>query len=517
MPVVCRSCGKSNPDGTQFCGNPECGSYLPWSGRGDAAPQPPPTPVTGEPPARPVAESQSAAATLTLSDATLSASPGDTATTTVTIHNGGTQVERFAVRVLGPTANWVSVEPPVVTVYPGVRSDCTVRFTPPKRPDTAPGRAPFTVLATSELHPGLSVAGNGFLNVGAYRGLTAVMSPQGTSGRWRTVHAVDIVNTGNVIEPVSLRADDPAGRLRFAVPAGELPLPPGPHRINLPVRPQPRLVGKPQRYPFQVTVTPRQPVPPIRLDGSREAVPLVAGWVPAAVAAAVALLVLAGVAFAVTGGKLPWATAGAASPAASGAAPTGGAPATGAPPASQGPSMSAPPSMAASSAAPVMHLPQRFEVESLLDRATVGGGAQITNQDSGCCGIPYSGGAQVLVKAPAGGAFLTVRFTVAAAGRFALLMGQTMAPDYGFTSVFVDGHEIGHEFNGFFPTVTNTPPLRQGDIRLSQGTHTLKLVINTRDASSTGYNAGFDFFELARAGTKGGQAPSPPPPSSPAA
>jgi hypothetical protein len=256
-------------------------------------------------------------------------------------------------------------------------------------------------------------------------------------------------------------------------------------------------------------------VPPVRLDGNREGVPLIAGWVPA-VAVAVVLLAIAGLAVALAGGKLPRFTAGTASPAASAAAATGGGASASAGAASTAPSMSAPPSMSPSSAAPTMKLPQRFEAESLLDRATVGGGAQIVLQSSGCCGIPYSGGAQVLLKADAGGAFVSVKFTVAAAGRYALLMGQTMAPDYGFTMVYVDGRQVGHEFNGFFPTVVNAPAIRQTDVRLSQGTHTLKLVIDTRDADSSGYNAGFDFFVLAKAGTRGGEPPSIPP-SSPAA
>jgi hypothetical protein len=517
MPVVCRSCGKSNPDGTQFCGNPECGAYLPWTGRTDAAPQAqPPTPAPADPPVRPVPEAQSAAASLTLSAAALAAAPGETATTTVTIHNGGTQVERFAVRVLGPTANWVSVEPAVVTVYPNSRADCTVNFTPPRRPDTVPGRAPFTVLATSELHPGLSVPGNGVLDVGAYRGVGAVMSPQGTRGRWRTLHAVDVTNSGNVTEPVSLRVDDASGRLRFALPPADLPIPPGQHRITVAVRPQLRLVGKPVRHPFQLTVTPRPPVPPVRLDGSREAVPLIAGWIPA-VAVAAALLVLAGLTYALAGGKLPRFTAAGASPAASAAAATGGGAAspTSGPP-STAPSAAASPSMAPSSAAPTIHLPAQFEAESLLDRASVGGGGQIVLQSSGCCGIPYSGGAQVLLKATAGGAFVTVRFTVAAAGRFALLMGQTMGPDYGFTMTYLDGREVGHEFNGYFPFTFNAPPLLLTNVRLSQGTHSLKLFVTTRDGTSAGYNAGFDFFTLAKSGTRGGEVPSPPP-SSPAA
>jgi hypothetical protein len=278
MAIVCRQCGRHNTDGSRFCANPACGAYLDWDGQPGLDTQ---------------LDTQTAAASLALSDIALAAVPGETASTTATVHNGGSQVEQFTVAVIGPAAGWAVVEPPTLTVYPGERSRCTVRFTPPRAPDTAPGRAWFTVRATSILHPGLSAGGNGTLAVGTFRDLAATLNPQGTNGRWRTVHTVELTNAGNVVEPVRVQATDPAGRLRFAVPAGEMPLAPGTHRVDVPVRPPLRLVGQPQAYPFQVLVTARPPTPPIRLDGRREGIPLVAGWVPKLGVAAAALAVAA--------------------------------------------------------------------------------------------------------------------------------------------------------------------------------------------------------------------------------
>src|SRR5262245_5840832 len=240
MAIVCRQCGRHNVDGAQFCANPECGAYLPWGG-GTTGPVTQPAPVPGGSAVRQAPDAQNVAASLTLNQPALTVVPGETATTGVTIHNGGTQVEQFAVRVVGPTAPWADVEPSTVTVYPSSRGDCTIRFSPPRLPSTVPGRAWFTIRATSVLHPGLTVGGNGTLEVGAFRNLSATLTPQGTSGRWRTIHSIDITNSGNLTEPVTVRADDQAGKLRFAVPAGEVPIPPGKHQITVPVRPQARL------------------------------------------------------------------------------------------------------------------------------------------------------------------------------------------------------------------------------------------------------------------------------------
>ena len=286
MAIVCRQCGRRNPDGVQFCTNPDCGAYLGWDGPDPAGP------ATGTAPG-PAARAQSAAAAVTLADTALGVEPGDTATTTATVYNGGSQVEQFAVTVLGPAAPWATVEPATLRIYPAGQAECTVRFTPPREVSTQAGRVWFTVRVASTLHPGLLAGANGTLDVGAFREVTAVLAPQEASGRGRTQHRIDITNAGNVIEPVRLEATDPTGKIQFGLPAGEFALNPGRHPVPLTVRPPTRWLGKPPRAPFTVTVTPRPTLPPIRLDGTRDVVPLIAGWVPKAAIALVALAALA--------------------------------------------------------------------------------------------------------------------------------------------------------------------------------------------------------------------------------
>jgi hypothetical protein len=299
MAIVCRQCGKNNADRVEFCVNPECGAYLGWDIRQTGS-----LPAVGRPgqpagPAPPVGHTQTAAATVTLPETVLAVQPGEAATTTATVFNGGSQVEQFAMSVLGPTAAWATVEPTTLRIFPAGQAQCTVRFAPPREATTPPGPASFTVQAASTLHPGLEATANGWLDVGIFREVTAVLVPQQSSGRGRTRHRIDITNAGNVTEPVRLEASDAAGKFHFGVPAGELALRPGKHSVPVPVRPPARWLGQPTQHPFTVTVTPRPALAPIRLDGSRELVPLIAGWLPkagvalvgiAAVVAALALL-----------------------------------------------------------------------------------------------------------------------------------------------------------------------------------------------------------------------------------
>jgi hypothetical protein len=114
--------------------------------------------------------------------------------------------------------------------------------------------------------------------VGAFRELTAALVPQHSSGRGPTTHRVELTNAGNGVETVKLQAVDPTGRFQFGLPTEEVPVSPGPLAVLMAVRAPRRMFGRRQVSPFQVTVTPRQPQTPIRLDGNRQVVPIFSGW-----------------------------------------------------------------------------------------------------------------------------------------------------------------------------------------------------------------------------------------------
>lgn len=144
--------------------------------------------------------------------------PGSTVSTTVTVRNSGTRVDNFRFVVEGPAANWSSLEPESVPVYPGSEAKSTLRFAPPRSADSHAGPAWFGVRAISTVHPGLEESTEGTLDVAAFRGIDAELTPRTTRGRFDTVHTVRVTNQGNVVEPVSMTASDPENLLRFAVP-----------------------------------------------------------------------------------------------------------------------------------------------------------------------------------------------------------------------------------------------------------------------------------------------------------
>ncbi|HKD97899.1 MAG TPA: protein kinase, partial [Micromonosporaceae bacterium] len=250
MAIVCRKCGHLNPEGTQFCARPGCGEYLDWGTQVRTGM------VSGTAAVPKGLYTQKSAASIRLSSSDLSVAPGASTTTTATVHNGGTQIEEFTVSVGGTAAAWATVEPATLRIFPGEQADCVIRVAPPRHSSVPAGKSTFTASALSSVHRSLVASANGTLDVGAYRDLRATLVPAQTRGRGRTMHTIELVNDGNVGEAVRLAATDRTATVRFALPPGEIRLLPGAMAVNMPVKPKWRLIGRPQQYQFQVTVTP---------------------------------------------------------------------------------------------------------------------------------------------------------------------------------------------------------------------------------------------------------------------
>lgn len=289
MAIICRQCGQQNRDDAQFCTRTGCGAFLEWDG----------TRAHGL--VAPIRATQEAGVQLSLQDRRLAVEPGSAVSTSVTVRNVGTRVEQFFVRIEGPAAQWATVDPPELAVYPGAEARCALRFAPPRDQRTAPGTAPFLVRAWSTVNPGLQAVAEGMLDVGEFRELTATLEPQQSRASTRTVHRVTLANGGNIGERIRLEAGDPESVVRFAPALLNLTAPVGRSAVDMAVRPPLRWWGQPRTHRFQVTIVPRAPLPPIRLDGSREVLPLIRKWMVVTTAAVALLGCLAGVAPTVAG------------------------------------------------------------------------------------------------------------------------------------------------------------------------------------------------------------------------
>ncbi|GGM52238.1 hypothetical protein GCM10011608_41400 [Micromonospora sonchi] len=218
-------------------------------------------------------------------------SPGSEASCRLEIRNTGPIVESYAIEVLGEPAGWTSVEPPVVTVYPGDTGSVVVHFQPPRSAQVVAGERPFAVRVTPAESPDTQVVPEGTVRVLPFSAVTPEILPRTSRGRRTGRHEVSVANVGNIPLGVALNGSDPNNRLAFAIRPAELTVAPG-EAAFVQVRARARKLlwrGQPVTLPFQVDVV-TDDLPPARLDAATVQEPVLPQGIGRVVAA---LLVLA--------------------------------------------------------------------------------------------------------------------------------------------------------------------------------------------------------------------------------
>jgi hypothetical protein len=137
----------------------------------------------------------------------------------------------------------------------------------------------------------------------------------------------------------------------------------------------------------------------------------------------------------------------------------------------------------------------KIEGESLVATAT--GTAPIVMQGN-CCGVIWSGNAQLWFQASKVGDNMVLTINVPAAGTYDLSAVMTKARDYGIVSLQVDGAQIGQSFDGYnFPNVT-VATVDYGSVPFSAGAHQLTFTLVGKNANSSNYLVGIDYLLLTK-------------------
>jgi hypothetical protein len=114
-----------------------------------------------------------------------------------------------------------------------------------------------------------------------------------------------------------------------------------------------------------------------------------------------------------------------------------------------------------------------------------------------CCGVRWSGGAQLWLQSDGAGDFVTARFEVSQAGTYDIAMALTQAGDYGMHEVSVDGEPVGDVFDGYrsggVGVVGDVP---YGQLDLAAGEHTITFTVTGRNDAASGYLVGVDAMRL---------------------
>ncbi|MFF4752173.1 COG1470 family protein [Streptomyces sp. NPDC002514] len=231
-----------------------------------------------------------------LDESSVTVEPGGEADLAVQVLNSGTIVEECRFEVVGPCADWATVEPASLSLYPGATGSATVTLRPPRTSQVVPGETPLGLRVVPTSDGAETAVLERSVTVLPFTEITSELVPPGSSGAWRGRHKLAVDSRGNTPVTIALSARGATERSRLALDPAEVEIPPGQAKFAvLSVRPAKRLWrGTPITHPFQVAVTPRaregqDPYQPVLLDGSYEQQAILPRWLPRALVVAVLL------------------------------------------------------------------------------------------------------------------------------------------------------------------------------------------------------------------------------------
>ncbi|GAA2995324.1 hypothetical protein GCM10020229_04820 [Kitasatospora albolonga] len=120
--------------------------------------------------------------------------------------------------------------------------------------------------------------------------------------------------------------------------------------------------------------------------------------------------------------------------------------------------------------------------------------------DANCCGVTWSGGAQLSLRGTAAGAEDTVRVSVPEEGDYVLSGQLTKSTDNGVVQLSIDGTNLGSAVDEYAAAPAVAPFTTGAPIHLTRGDHSLKMLVTGTNTASTGerFHAGFDTFTLTK-------------------
>ncbi|MCY0931990.1 hypothetical protein OTB20_38615 [Streptomyces sp. H27-H1] len=182
---------------------------------------------------------------------------GESATCSVRLHNTGHTVDTFTLDVLGEAAEWTTVQPESVNVFPGDDAVVVLTFTPPRSADVPCGTKAFALRIMAQEDTDGSVIEEGTVEVGGFAELAAELVPRTVRGARaaRTKLAVD--NFGNGPVTVQFTGKDESGAVGFRFKPAQTVVEGGTTQL-IPVRMRMKrrfLTGQPKTVPIEIGLT----------------------------------------------------------------------------------------------------------------------------------------------------------------------------------------------------------------------------------------------------------------------
>jgi hypothetical protein len=248
--VICGKCGHENPDGRQFC--EACDEYLVWRGKSTSATM------------------------ASLAPTEVSVTPGGDAGAKLRVFNRGAIVDKFSFELPAELAEWVTVEPAALNLYPNTNAEAAIHFRPPRSPAVQAGEVPFTVKVRSDVNPDTTTEATATVTVEPFLELAGRLVPNTSRSTGTAEHQIKIGNGGNAPADVSISVTNPDDLLVFQLESDKVTLAPGAGAsLKLQVTPRdPDQMAQGVAQSFRLTLT-ASGAPDMTLDGAYMRVTLV--------------------------------------------------------------------------------------------------------------------------------------------------------------------------------------------------------------------------------------------------
>lgn len=135
----------------------------------------------------------------------------------------------------------------------------------------------------------------------------------------------------------------------------------------------------------------------------------------------------------------------------------------------------------------------RVEAEGLLPPVSA---TMPVEQQGNCCGVTWSNGAQLWLRAAGEGDTATFTLDVPVDGVYSITVGLTQAPDYGLAQFSIDGENVGEPLDGWRADGVGTATGSLGSVSLTVGNHELTITSAGKNEASRGYFMGVDYLEM---------------------
>lgn len=182
--------------------------------------------------------------------------PGGTASVEVTLRNTGAVVDEFRLEVLGVAAEWSSVAPAVVPLFPNATAQAVITFAPARTSDTPAGEIDVAVRASSREDPDGGGAEEMIVVVAPFDEAGAELLPRTLRGARGAKAQIAVDNHGNRATNRTASATDPDQLLRFSLKPDRFTIAPGRAAfIDLKVKPKKTFLrGAEKALPFRANL-----------------------------------------------------------------------------------------------------------------------------------------------------------------------------------------------------------------------------------------------------------------------